>query len=160
MRKLAALWVLVAPPAAAQSIDRFEMRAAPVEQVGHGLQSRAGPPAGPGSERTTIWEPMFRLVITDGRWTHDASLSVDVVSAASPDALDAISTASAVNEAATLDVTTTYAAGSDDRVSVRYGGHVEEPYPSGLLRVGRAHDLAPHNATGSLTPPRLGHSLH
>src|SRR5262249_27623931 len=104
MRKLAALWVLVAPTAAAQSIGSFEMREALFVQFGHGFQPRAGPPAGPGSERTTIWEPMFRLVITDGRWTHDASLSVDVVSAASPDALDAISTASAVNEAATLDV--------------------------------------------------------
>lgn len=152
MRQLAALALAVAlRGAAAQTVDGFEVRAALFEQFGHGFQSRAGNPGVPGSERTTIWEPMFRLTVADGRWTHDATLIVDVVSAASPDALDAISTASAVNEAVTLDVTTTYRADDDDRVSVRYGAHVEEPYRSGFLGIGWAHDLAEKNATVSLT---------
>jgi hypothetical protein len=145
-----------AGPAAAQTIDGFELRTALFEQFGRGFQSRAGDPGQPGSERTTIWEPLFHLGVRDGAWTHDASLIVDVVSAASPDALDAISTASAVNEAATLDVTSTVQTDAGDRWSVRYGGHVEEPFRSVFLGGGWAHDLAEKNATVSLTGLVIG----
>jgi len=161
MRKLTvAAALLAARSAAAQvgtptSIDGFELRTALFEQTGHGWQSRAGDPGQPGSERTVIWEPMFHLGVADGEWTHDATLVVDIVSAASPDALDAISTASAVNEAATLDVTSTYHAG-DDRFSVRYGAHVEEPFRSIFLGGGWARDLAEKNATIAITGLVIG----
>jgi hypothetical protein len=157
MRELTALMVVVAVrAAAAQSVDTFELRTALFEQFGHGFQSRAGDPGMAGSERTTIWEPLFRLTVRDGAWTHDATVTVDIVSAASPDALDAITTASAVNEAATLDVTTTYQADGDDRLSIRYGAHIEEPFRSVFIGFGWARDLAEKNATVSLSALVMG----
>jgi hypothetical protein len=151
MRKLGLLLALLGTRgAAAQSLDDLELRTAFFSQTGRGFQSRAADrPDLAGSERATIWEPLFRLQLSDPTrtWTHDASLVVDVVSAASPDALDAISSASAVNEAVTLDITSTYHATSDERLSARYGIHFEEPFRSGWAGLGWSRDLADKNAT-------------
>jgi hypothetical protein len=149
MRLLQLVLLLAPTTAAAQSLDLFEARVAIYDQDGQGYQSQAGPEAGPGSESTFIFEPLFRAVIKqDEAWSHDLSVMVDIVSAASPDAIDAISAASKVNEAVTLDVNSRWAppAGHHE-ISVRYGFHIEEPLRSGFLGVGYALKLAEDNTT-------------
>jgi hypothetical protein len=144
----AALLLLLVPSiAAAQQVDDMEMRFAFFDQVGHGYQSVAGPPRGPGSEDALIFEPQFHLrVRQDEHWRHDIDIGVDIVSNASIDAIDAISTASAVNEAATLEVTSSYQDGPH-RIDLRYGGHIEEPLRSFFLGAGWTLSLADDNAT-------------
>jgi hypothetical protein len=147
MRLAPALVLLCAAPAAAQQVEDMEMRFAFFDQTGHGYQSVAGPPRGPGSEDALIFEPQFHLRIRqDEHWTHDVDLTVDIVSNASIDAIDAVSTASAVNEAVNIDVTSAYQDGPS-RLAVRYGVHVEEPLRSGFLGGGWTLSLADDNAT-------------
>src|SRR5262245_56121697 len=122
--------LLLAAAAEAQTLEEMELRGAFFDQTGNGYQSVAGPPRGPGSENTLIFEPMFHVKLRqDAEWSHAIDVTVDIVSNASADAIDANSSASAVNEAATVDVTTSYRNG-DDRADVRYGFHLEEPFRS------------------------------
>src|SRR5262249_5323607 len=70
---------------------------------------------------------------------------VDLVTSASTNALDAISTASAVTEAGNIDVTTEIDAAQDVDVNLHYGIHVEEPMTSLNLGAGSALPLAEDN---------------
>jgi len=165
----AALAVLFFAPDARGQVEEMEMRAAFFDQTGHGYQSVAGPARGPGSENALIFEPLFFLKIRhDESWTHDVNVTVDIVSNASIDAIDANSSASAVNEAATVDVTSTYHQ-DEHRAHVRYGFHIEEPFRSVFIGGGYSRSLADDNAslwiTGLATfdffdqVNRLGHDL-
>jgi Protein of unknown function (DUF3570) len=149
MRLLQLIVLLVATPAAAQSLDLFEARFAFYDQDGRGFQSLAGPAAGPGSESTLIFEPLLRALIRqDDAWTHDLSAMVDIVSAASPDAIDVMSSASKVNEAVTLDVVSQWAPPTGHhKVAIRYGFHIEEPLRSGFLGASYGLRLAEDNTT-------------
>ncbi len=133
----AALALAVLLPAVAQALtlDAFELRLVVFDQDGRGYQSVDGPAEGPGSEAALVVEPMFRAVLGAGPvWKHEVVFLVDVVSAASPDAIDAVSSASAVNESGALEVTSTWAPpGSRHSLSLRGGLHVEEPLRSGSL---------------------------
>ncbi len=144
---LAALAVVMIPAAATAQVEDMEMRFAFFDQTGRGYQSVAGPPRGPGSEDALIFEPQFHLRIRqDEHWVHNVDLTVDIVSNASIDAIDAVSTASAVNEAATIDVTSSYTSGPS-RLDAHYGGHIEEPLRSFFLGGGWTLSLADDNAT-------------
>ncbi|MFO0613806.1 MAG: DUF3570 domain-containing protein [Polyangiaceae bacterium] len=107
-------------------------------QQGHGLQSQSGedfntqaPVDSPGSEEAFIVEPMAMLTVRQSKhFTHEFFLPVDVVTAASPDALDVVATASATNEAFAVDVTSTYSPNEKSDFAFRYGFHVEEPFRS------------------------------
>ncbi len=100
-------------------------------QQGKGLQSQAGPIDGRGREDAWILEPMmmFRVRQND-QVTHTLTVPVDIVSAASTDAIDLVSKASEVNEAATVDLTTTYSPSPMADMSFRFGVHYEEPMRS------------------------------
>ena len=147
--------VAAAAPAAAQDVtsgdvgpkvEEMEMRSAFFDQTGHGYQSVAGPAQGPGKEDALIFEPLFHLKIRqDAHWTHTVDITVDIVSNASIDAIDAMSTASAVNEAATLDVSSAYKDG-DHTLTARYGGHLEEPFRSVFVGGDWTVSLADDNA--------------
>jgi hypothetical protein len=108
------------------------------DQFGHGYQSQAGPVLGPGSERTTVFEPLAEVVATQGdRLTHRVFVPVDVVTAASPDAIDngprsvdVVSSASRHVASGTIDWTATYKADPTTDLSVRNGLHLEEPFRS------------------------------
>lgn len=133
-------------------IDRFGARLSVFHQEGRGYQSQAEPDAsGRGSEFVFIANPVLYTHIThrDGI-THDVYLPMDIVTSASTDALDAISTASRDNEAFTLDVTTTIPDGSDTRFLVRWGAHVEEELKAGNGGLGVSLDLADDNAVFTL----------
>jgi hypothetical protein len=148
LQQLIGLALAFAPVvAAAQEVDDMEMRFALFDQSGHGYQSVAGPVRGPGSEDALIFEPQFHLrVRQDEHWSHDIDVTVDIVSNASIDAIDAVSTASAVNEAANVEVTSSYRDGAQ-RWDARYGFHIEEPLRSGFLGGGWTLSLADDNAT-------------
>lgn len=122
------------------------------DQHGRGYQSQAGPRTGPGSEWVRVLQPSLYARATQGEdivW--DMSLQVDVVTAASADALDAVSSASLTNEAGTLDIASTWRAAEDDIVTFRGAFHLEEPLRSGTLGVAYTRELAEDNATVSVS---------
>ena len=84
------------------TIEDVQLRTSYLSQSGKGFQSEAGPQRGPGSERTTIWEPYALIRIRQNdHIVHEITVPADFVTAASPDALDAISSASRRNESLT-----------------------------------------------------------
>jgi hypothetical protein len=107
-------------------------------QDGHGLQSQAGeeqntkaPITARGSERAYIVEPLTMLKVRQSKHvTHEVYLPVDIVTAASPDALDVVATASQTNEAFAADFTSTYSPNALSDFAFRYGVHIEEPLRS------------------------------
>ncbi len=101
------------------------------DQWGRGYQSRAGPPSGPGRQTLTVEQPQLEAVIEQGAdIVHRLWLPVDIVTAASPDAVDAVSTASATNEAGAIDWSITYGERSATPVTAHGGFHAEENYRS------------------------------
>jgi hypothetical protein len=129
-------------------IDSVRVRFTHYDQDGHGYQSQAGgPPQGPGSERVIVEQPQVEVIAQQGaRLTHRLWIPIDIITAASPDAVDVVSTASRVNEAGSLDLTTTYHGDHQLDVFVRAGFHVEEPFRSWNLGAGVARALADGNA--------------
>lgn len=115
------------------------------DQYGRGYQSKAGPPEGPGDQRLLVWQPQIqaRLRQWDERFSHQLRFEADVVTAASPDALDAVSSASRWNEAFTLEATSSvelrHHEGDDSPRALegstwflRYGIHLEEHWRTGI----------------------------
>jgi hypothetical protein len=100
-------------------------------QEGRGLQSQAGPIGGRGREDAWVLQPwaQFRVRQND-QVVHELTVPVDIVSAASTDAVDAVSKASEYNEAVTLDLTSTYSPSEVVDMSFRFGFHYEEPMRS------------------------------
>jgi hypothetical protein len=121
------------------------------DQYGRGYQSKAGPPEGPGSERLFVWQPALSTTLRqrDERFSHSLSFVLDIVSAASTDALDAVSSASRENEAGTFDNTSSFQPNSRDKWSVRYGLHFEEPWRSGFGGFGYSGNFNDNNTTFS-----------
>ena len=119
-------------------IESVMTRITSFNQFGYGYQSQAGPVLGPGSERADILEPQLEIVASQGsRLTHVLTIPVDVVSAASPDAIDrtpasadVVSSASRRNIAGTIDWTATYRLNDDSDFSMNGGLHLEEPLRS------------------------------
>jgi hypothetical protein len=129
-------------------IESARLRFTWFDQAGRGFQSMAGATAlGPGSQEAWIAEPQLEIVARQGeRITHRMWLPVDVVSAASPDAVDAVSTASRYQEAGTIDVATTYRASRVDEIMTRFQVHLEENFRSWTLGLGWTRHVADDNA--------------
>ncbi len=131
-------------------IESVMTRITGFDQTGHGYQSQAGPLLGPGSERLTVLEPQLEIVATQGdRLRHRLYVPVDVVTAASPDAVDrhrapvdAVSGASRQNYAGTIDWTATYRIDAASDASIRAGLHLEEPFRSWHGGAGGSHAFA------------------
>jgi hypothetical protein len=122
-------------------------------QDGHGYQSQAGPtPLSAGSERTLILEPQAEIVVTQGtRFTHRLWVPLDVITAASPDALDktrvdTISQASRKNDAGTLALSSTLHERHTD-LTLDEGFHLEFPFRSWHAGFTVSRSLADDNAT-------------
>jgi hypothetical protein len=137
-------------PASGLRIESVSTRVTAYDQFGHGYQSQAGPLLGPGSERTTVFEPQVEIVATQGaRLTHRIWVPIDVVSAASPDAIDnskasadVVSSASRKVRTGTVDWTTTYRAAPVTDVSIRSALHIEEPFRSWANGLALTHSFA------------------
>ena len=131
----------------------FRSRVTTYFQDGRGFQSQAIPDAeGRGNERAWIVQPSFDLQMRQGdAIQHRVALSVDVVSAASPDALDAVSSASRENEAVTLTWQTGVQV-DDTTIQLSAMGHAEEYFWSAGAGAGFVHSMADDNTTiqGSL----------
>lgn len=124
------------------AIEDMHFRLGGFYQDGRGLQSQAGkttfthvfdkaPVNGRGIETAYILEPQMLINLrTNKRFRHEIYLPVDIVSAASPDGVDLVATASRANESFTVDVTSTYQTSDLLDFSFRYGFHVEEPLRS------------------------------
>ncbi len=118
---------ILADDAEGLHVASVSLRLTSYEQRGRGYQSRAGPPGGPGSERATIFEPQLAVEATQGeRLTHRLWIPVDIVTAASPDAIDMTSAASRQNEAGTVDWATRYRATPTLDLAFHGGVHLEE----------------------------------
>jgi hypothetical protein len=136
---------------ASWKLEELALRTVYFDQTGAGYQSQAGPPEGPGSQELWVIEPWLAATIRQNeRITHQITIPVDVLSAASPDALDAVSTASRYNEAVTADVRTTWKRSETESITTRVGGHWEEPLSSGTIGLGYRRALADDNAAISI----------
>jgi hypothetical protein len=150
---------LILGPARPYSIDSIFTRYTHLDQNGHGYQSQAGPstfprvnPGDPGSEYLTVEQPQVVITAHQGeRITHTLWLPVDVVTAASPDALDAVSTASRTNEAAALQLASSYAATRTTSVGVAGGFHFEEQFRSWNVGAVFARSFAEDNSVLALS---------
>lgn len=136
-------------------IDRFGARLSVFHQTGRGHQSQADQDSlGRGNEFTFIANPVIYAHLSHAEGvgiSHDVYIPIDILTAASTDALDAVSTASRDNESFTLDVTTTVEDGADERFLLRWGAHIEEELKSVNLGVGTSLDFADDNALLVLT---------
>lgn len=138
------------------ALERFATRFGVFQQDGGrgGFQSQAGPMDRhrPGSEQAFILQPiLYARIRQSDQIHHDVFIPVDVVSAASPDALDVVSSASRENEAVSLDIYSTYEADSDSRYTLHWGGHIEEPLRSATLGYAVSRDLADDNAVFTMS---------
>jgi len=120
------------------------------DQKGFGYQSQAGPGLA-GSERLRVYEPMFYVrARQNSKVEHTVTVPVDIITSASTDAIDAMTSASLHNEAVTLHIDTRVQTTDDDTLKFAYGGHIEEWYRSIFGGFGYTRDLAQDNATFSV----------
>lgn len=107
------------------------------DQKGTGYQSKAGPLAGPGSEALTVFQPQLEILAKQGsNITHRLWIPLDVVTSASANAIDrdrtgvdAVSTASRINEGGTIELASTLHSKNID-LTLRNGLHLEEEFRS------------------------------
>jgi hypothetical protein len=116
------------------------------------------PPGFAGSEEAAIEQPQLEVTAHQGkRLTHRLWVPFDVISAASPDAVDsvkdgagrvvdAVSTASRHNEAGSLELLSTYQVDPKTTLSVHAGFHLEEVFRSWSLGLGATRSFADDNA--------------
>jgi|HubBroStandDraft_4_1064222.scaffolds.fasta_scaffold52486_2 hypothetical protein len=120
-------------------IDSITTRITGFDQFGNGYQAQGGPtPVSPGSERATILEPQADIEATQGdRWTHSVRVPVDLVSNASPHAVDVTSNASKHVESGSIDWAADYKLSPVADVALLGGVHLENPFRSwhgGIVR--------------------------
>lgn len=127
-------------------IESVSLRFTHFEQSGRGFQSRAGPPGGPGDQELRVEQPQLEVIAKQGdRITHRLWVPIDVVTAASPDAIDVVSNASRTNEAASVDWTTTYKWNQETNLGIRAGLHNEENWRSWNMGFSFARSFAEDN---------------
>ena len=136
-------------PPSGWEVENVRLRMAVFQQEGLGLQSRAlQNGSNRGSEYAWIFQPMGSFRVRQDRvTTHDITIPVDIVTSASTDALDAISSASRENEAGSLDVVDTIQINDAQRVAIHWGAHFEEYMAAQFLGVSHTVSFAEDNAT-------------
>ncbi|APR85125.1 Hypothetical protein A7982_10474 [Minicystis rosea] len=127
-------------------LESLSLRYTHFEQSGTGYQARGGPPGGPGDQALRVEQPQLEAVIKQGdKLTHRVWIPIDIVTAASPDAIDVVSTASRTNEAGSFDWTTTYKWSPEVNLIARSGMHNEENWRSWNLGFGFTRSFAEDN---------------
>jgi hypothetical protein len=113
-----------------------------------GYQSQAGAYFGPGSERALIIQPSGLVTIRKNSGVeHEFSATVDIVSAASANSVDATSKASAVNEAVDFRAGTRVPLGEHYTFESTVGLHFEEPLRAVRTHLGITRELAQGSAS-------------
>lgn len=134
-------------------LESLRVRFTHYDQDGSGYQSQAGPTTlGPGSQWMTVEQPQIEAIIRhNDRLKTRLWLPLDIITAASPDAidkhrpLDAMSSASRTNESGSIDFATTYQADPRTSTFVRAGFHLEENFRSYNLGAGITRSFAEDN---------------
>jgi hypothetical protein len=124
-------------------VESLRLRYSHYDQDGRGYQSRAdrNGPFSPGLETASIEQGQLEVVAQQGKFTHRLWVPVDVITAASPDAIngwpppDAVTEASRINESGTVDLSSTYHKDRDTDVGINAAFHLEEPFRSWILGV-------------------------
>jgi hypothetical protein len=131
-------------------LEEVQLRTTYLDQRGNGYQAQSltlGDTA-PNSEAMTVVQPALYVVLRQSeRVVHRIALPIDAITAASPDAVDATSSASRFNTAGDLDVRTSIAVTEHDEVTTRFVAHAEEWIGGGTLGAGWKRKLADDNAT-------------
>ncbi|MCB9593754.1 MAG: DUF3570 domain-containing protein [Sandaracinaceae bacterium] len=117
-------------------------------QRGRGLQSRAAnDSAMPGSEDAWIFQSILDFQLRQDRnAVHNVAIPVDVVSAASTDALDAVATASRETESVDVDYLLTLRDTEHTTYQLRMRPHLEEHWHAESLGGAILHSFADDNA--------------
>jgi hypothetical protein len=125
-------------------VDAVTTRITSFDQFGHGYQAQGGRTVtDPGSERATIFEPQVEVDASQGaRVKHRLWVPVDVVTNASADAIDVVTSASRHVESGAIDWTTTYKLDEASDVNVAAGLHLENPFRSWHGGLGASHAFA------------------
>ncbi len=123
---------ILGPETPAFHVDSVTTRITSFNQYGSGYQAQGGPtPSSPGNERATILEPQVEVDATQGpRLSHRFWIPVDVVTNASADAIDVMTSASRHVESGAIDWAAKYKVDAESDVSVRSGIHLENPFRS------------------------------
>ena len=138
------------------ALEEVRIRFAYFDQRGRSIHSQADFEVGldgvpRGDIDLEVYQAMLLMRIRQTQKVrHAVTVPVDIVTSASADALDAVSAASRVNEAVTVDVTTEWSPTEDDHIHFRYGAHIEEPFRSGFGGMAYIRDLAQDNFTFEL----------
>ena len=132
-------------------IESVELRTSYLDQAGRGFQSQDNANGGPGGEAMYVIQPSALITIRQSeRVVHQIALPVDAITAASPDAVDATTSASRRNTAGDLDWRTTIKLSDVTAITTRAVAHVEEWLVGGTLGAGWRRSLAEDNATISV----------
>ena len=127
-------------------IEDFELRTSYLDQTGHGFQSQDGEP--PGGEDMWVVQPSASMTLRQSaRVVHKIALPIDAITAASPDAVDATTSASRNNVAGDFDVRTAITMSDRDTLTTRVVLHAEEWIGGGTIGAGWKRSLADDNAT-------------
>lgn len=130
-------------------IEDLQLRTSLFLQEGRGFQSQDGP--APGREDMFIVQPAMRMrVRQSAKVVHDVVIPIDAISAASPDAVDATTSASRNNIAGDLDIRTAITMSDHDTLTTRFIAHAEEWIGGGTIGLGWKRSLADDNATISI----------
>jgi hypothetical protein len=131
------------------SLASIDVRTTYLDQNGRGFQSVAQ--GQPGSESMYILQPSVLLTIVQSEnVVHQLSMPFDFITAASPDAVDATTSASRRNIAGDLDLRSTIKLDDNDTLNTRFAVHAEEWIGGGVVGFGWKRSLADDNATVSL----------
>jgi hypothetical protein len=131
-------------------LEDLQFRTSYLDQVGRGHQSQDG--GTPGSEEMLVVQPSMLMTLRQSeRVVHKIALPLDAISAASPDAVDATTSASKNNIAGDLDVRSEITLSNRDTLSTRFAVHAEEWLGGGTIGAGWKRPLADDNATISLS---------
>lgn len=130
-------------------VNNVEAKMMVFSQAGSsGYQSQAGPPQGPGSERLLVIHPSGLVSFqTSPTAQHTAYASADIVSAASANATDVLTTPSAVNKAWDVEFASAVQMSEDWDFSSSVALHAEEPVRSMAFSLGLERSFAEDNAT-------------
>ncbi len=130
-------------------LEDVELRTMYLDQDGRGFQSVED--GTPGKETMVIVQPSLLINARQNeRVSHALTLPLDAITAASPDAVDATSSASRFNIAGDLDLRTTIKLDDDDTLTTRFVLHAEEWIGGGTIGAGWVRSLADDNATVSI----------
>lgn len=130
-------------------LEDLQLRTTYLDQAGRGFQSQDG--SLPGSEEMLVVQPAALVTLRQSeRVVHRISIPIDAITAASPDAVDATTSASRFNIAGDLDVRTAIELSDVDTLTTRFTGHAEEWLGGVTLGAGYKRALADDNASVSI----------